>query len=390
MVDAAELLEHLKQETNSMVAETVRLARVDSGSDSPDGIARVCELTAELLDTAGFTAQPRPAGGLSASLTRGDGPRLLVVGHADTVWPAGTAAAWPPQHDGETLSGPGVGDMKGCLVMAAHAIAAAQTTPLDGIGEIEVLVVADEELGSGSSRAWIEERARGASACLGLEAGWPGGGVVVARGAVGALRLQASGQSAHCAGHEGRGASAVSAAAPLVAELEGLSRPEAGVLVTVGVFRGGIARQVVPDAAELAIDLRAPNPESAHALYNEVRGIVERADGPEVSIKLSGGITRPAFPDAASRNLWELARARARELEIPLQPVSSRGGSDASFAAALGVPTLDGLGPICHDSCARGERIEAPSLAERGALMALLIVDLASAWKAETEPQPEA
>ena len=81
--------------------------------------------------------------------------------------------------------------MKGCLVMAAHALGAAQTTTLDGIGEIEVLVVADEELGSVSSRDWIEERARGASACLGLEAGWPGGGVVVARGAVGALTLRA-------------------------------------------------------------------------------------------------------------------------------------------------------------------------------------------------------
>ncbi len=87
-------------------------------------------------------------------------------------------------------------------------------------------MVADEELGSVSSRDWIEERARGASACLGLEAGWPGGGVVVARGAVGALTLRAAGRSAHCAGHEGRGASAVSALAPLVAELERLSRPE--------------------------------------------------------------------------------------------------------------------------------------------------------------------
>ena len=189
MVDAVELLDQLEQETDAMVAETERLARIDSGSDSPGGIARVCELTADLFNTAGFTAHTRPGGGLSATLTPGDGPRLLVIGHADTVWPAGTAAAWPPQHDGNALSGPGVGDMKGCLVMAAHAVGAAQTATLDGIGEIEVLVVADEELGSVSSRDWVEGRARGASACLGLEAGWPGGGVVVARGAVGALTL---------------------------------------------------------------------------------------------------------------------------------------------------------------------------------------------------------
>ena len=116
-----------------------------------------------------------------------------------------------------------------------------------------------------------------------------------------------------------------------------------------------------------------------------MREIVACADRPEVRIALSGGITRPAFPNAASQQMWQLARARAQELGIPLQPVSSRGGSDASFAAALGVPTLDGLGPICHDSCARGERIEVDTLAERGALMALLIVDLAAAWKVQAQ-----
>ncbi len=134
MVDAAELLEQLKQETDTMVAETECLARIDSGSDSPGGIARVCELAGDLFDAAGFTAHPRPGGGLGATLTRGDGPRLLVVGHADTVWPAGTAAAWPPRHDGETLSGPGVGDMKGSLVMAAHALRRRKQLPSTGSG----------------------------------------------------------------------------------------------------------------------------------------------------------------------------------------------------------------------------------------------------------------
>jgi glutamate carboxypeptidase len=383
MVDAAEMLDQLRSETDAMISETERLAVIDSGCDDPLGVARVCELTAELLAAAGFTARIRSGGGLSATLALGSGPRLLVVGHADTVWPAGTAAEWPPGRRAGMLSGPGVGDMKSCLVMAAHALALARSTGLDGIGEIEVLVVADEELGSVSSRAWVEERARGASACLGLEAGWPGGGVVVARGAVGALKLAAFGASAHCAGHEGRGASAVSALAPLVTRLEALSRPGDGELVSVGVFRGGVARQVVPDAAELSIDLRAPSAERAAALLADVRDVVDRAGGGAVRLALSGGITRPAFPAIASRELWELARRRAAELGIPLAPVSSRGGSDASFAAALGVCTLDGLGPICHDSCARGERIEVGSLAGRSALMALLIVDLAAAWRAQ-------
>ncbi len=383
MVDAAEVLARLRSETDAMVAETQRLAAIDSGSDDPDGVARVCELAGELFTAAGLTAQARPEGGLSATLRLGSGPTLLVLGHADTVWPAGTARGWAPRREGDVLTGPGVGDMKASLVMAAHGLAAARTAPLQGIGAIEVLLIADEELGSVASRGWIEARADGAGACLGLEAGWPGGGVVTARGAVGALQLTAVGRSAHCAGHEGRGASAVSALAPLVTALEALSRPEDGLMISVGVFRGGVARQVVPDEAELAIDLRAPSSDRAGALLSDVQAVVGHADQGEVRLRLSGGITRPAFARSASDDLYAIARGRARELGLPLEPVGSRGGSDASLAAALGVPTLDGLGPICHDSCARGERIEVASLAGRAALFALLIVDLAETWNAQ-------
>ncbi len=379
MVDAAALLARLRGKTEAMVTATERLAAIDSGSGDDDGIARVCEGLGEILDAVGFAVRPRAEGGLAASLgARPGGNRVLLLGHADTVWPAGTATTWPVERHGGMLTGPGVGDMKGCLVMAAHAAAAARDLgALAGVGEVELLVIPDEELGSVASRPWIEERAAGAVGCLGLEAGWPGGGVVVERGAVGAVTVTASGRTAHAAGHEGRGASAVAGLAPLVSALEALSRPGEGVLVSVGVFRGGVARQVVPDHAELSLDLRAPSPAVADALMESVTATLTRAGPPEgVTLSLAGGITRPAWPRSASARLWERACAHAAELEMALRAVSSRGGADASFAAALGVPTLDGLGPICHDSCARGERIEIASLAERAALMALLICDL--------------
>lgn len=380
---AQALLAELRGETEAMVAGTEALAAVDSGTEDAAGVARVCAMVGELLETHGFTLTPRPGGGLAATLVLGDGPRLLIVGHADTVWPAGTVAGWPVKRADGMLSGPGVGDMKSCLVMAAHAVSAARRAGVDGVGTIELLVVPDEEHGSVASRSWIEGRARGAGACLGLEAGWPGGGVVVARGAVGALRVRARGRTAHAAGHEDRGASAVAALAPLVGTLERLSRPQDGALVSVGVFRGGVARQVVPDDAELHVDLRAPDAATAAALLADVTAAVSAADGAarDVEVTLEGGITRPAFPARASAHLWTLARTRAGGLGIPLEPVASRGGSDASFAAALGIPTLDGLGPICHDSCARGERIEIASLADRAALMAGLICDLAARWR---------
>jgi glutamate carboxypeptidase len=379
MVDGRELAARLGSETEAMVAEVVSLAAIDSGSGDAGGIARVCDELGRVLSGSGFVVAPRREGGLAATMAGQDraGPRVLIVGHADTVWPSGTAAEWAARRDGDLLSGPGVGDMKGCLVMAAHACAAVRDAGgLAGIGALELLVVPDEELGSVGSRAWIERRARDSHACLGLEAGWPGGGLDVERGAVGALRLTATGRTAHAAGHEGTGASAVAALAPLVASLERLSRPEQGRLVTVGVFRGGVARQVVPDHAEQLIDLRAPTAAAGDELLAGVRSVVAAARTGEVGLQLTGGVTRPAFPRAASEWLWARAVEHAAVLRIAVTPVASRGGSDASFPAALGLPTLDGLGPICHDSCARGERIEISSLATRGALMGLLIADL--------------
>jgi glutamate carboxypeptidase len=377
------LRDELRVATPEMLAAIGMLAAIDSGSYDAAGVARVADAFGTLLEERGFEVATEPVAErgpqLTATLRLGDGPRMLVVGHADTVWPAGTAASWPVARDGDLLSGPGVGDMKASLVMAVFAIDAARRAgALGGLGAVELLVVPDEELGSVDSRAWIESRVHGAAACLGLEAGWPGGGVVTARGAVGAVVVHAHGATAHAAGHEGEGASAVAALAPLVAEIEACSDPATGVLATVGIFRGGEARQIVPGEAELHLDLRAPDAAEADALVARVRAVVAAAaERGAVRFALEGGITRPAFPAAASRDLIALATHRAAELAIPLDPVTSRGGSDASFAAALGIPTLDGLGPICHDSCSRQERIEISSLADRGALLAALLSDIA-------------
>jgi len=384
MVDGRAVLARLQGETEEMISLTTALSAIDSGSGDQAGIATVCELFgSRLTDAHGFTVSPRPEGGLRATLTTGHpGERVLVLGHADTVWQAGTAGEWSVVRTQEMLSGPGVGDMKGCLVMAAHAVSAARAASgLRGIAEVELLVVPDEELGSVGSRGWIEDRARGAAACLGLEAAWPGGGVDVERGAVGAITVTAHGRTAHAAGHEGAGVSAVAALAPLVGELEALSRPHEGLLVTVGIFRGGTARQVVPDHAELSVDLRAPETVQALALLDQIDAAVHRAGAiSEARLVRGGGITRPAMPRTVSGELYALMAVRASELAVPLHPVNSRGGSDASFPAALGVPTIDGLGPVCHDSCARTERIEIASLAQRGALMALLLCDLGQTW----------
>ena len=369
MVGAGELRGELANELPAMIEEIERLASIDSGSYDVAGVEAVADGFGELFAARGFEVT-RTGHELTARRELGAGPTLLLLGHADTVW----AKGWPVTRDGDWLRGPGVGDMKGCVVMAAHALGVALAHEPERLGAVEVLIVPDEELGSPASRAWIEERARAADACLGLEAGWPGGGVVVARGAVGAMYVTARGRTAHVAAHEDAGASAVSVLAPLVAELEAGTGD--GAQASVGVFRGGTARQVVPGEAEIHVDLRAPDAAAADALLARIHAAVGATGREGVELEVSGGFTRPPFEEERSRRLWALAQARASELGIPLVAERSRGGSDASFAAALGVETLDGLGPICHDSCARGERIEIGSLVDRGALLAGLVLDV--------------
>jgi glutamate carboxypeptidase len=375
-IDARGYAQALESRLPRMLELIEATVAIDSPSDTPDGVGAVAGLIAAELAELGFTVEMQDVAGHGPQVTAhrrfGSGPDVLLLGHSDTVWPAGTAAAWPCTRTDDMITGPGVGDMKSNLVMAVAALAQfAGAESSARIGEVTVLIVPDEELGSPASREWIEAAARRADVCLGIEPGRPGGGVVVARGAVGAVRISAEGVSAHTTAVGG--SSAISALAPLVHELEGLSDREAGVIVTVGTFTGGTARQVTPDHAEMEVDLRAPSQQSADRLMAAVRSRVDAA-----GLALSGGFTRPAFePGAASRRLYDVVVAASASVGLPVHEVRERGGSDASFAGALGIPTLDGLGPITHDSCSRDERVEIQSLVSRGAVLARLLQAIA-------------
>jgi glutamate carboxypeptidase len=265
--------------------------------------------------------------------------------------------------------------MKGGLVMACEAVRALLDFGFDGVAEIRHILVPDEELGSAASRAWIEEEVRSADFVLVLEPARPSGAVVVARGAVGAVVVRARGVSAHAA-NLSDGASALRALADNVAPLEDLTDFDCGDIINVGVLRGGDARQVVPATAEMHIDLRARTDAAAQSLLSRVLEILRVPRDPRVAIEISGGITRPAFPRSASTALVATAARAAAALGVDYPAVESGGGSDGSFAAALGRPTLDGLGPICFDACSRRERIVVDSLFDRAAILAALIANL--------------
>lgn len=357
-----------------MLAQLAALVAIGSGSSDGAGIDRVGETLAHIWADLGF-AQSRHDVGAAADLRvfsrRGSGRgRLLILGHMDTVWPAETAASWPFTCDDTTAAGPGIGDMKGGLVVAHAAIHALIEAGAKLPAEIRLLLVPDEELGSIHSRKMIEAEAQQADWVLVMEPARPDGSIIAGRGAVGALVAKAQGVSAHVL-NRASGASAVRFLAERVALLEGLDG------VGVGILRGGEARQVVPPTCEMHIDLRAPDAATAAILLHRVEQILLPPQGSRVTCTLSGGITRPAFPRESSDALFARAARIAAELGIAYGAVVTQGGSDGSFAAHLGRPTLDGLGPVCFDTCSRQERIAIASLAERAAVFGALIAELA-------------
>lgn len=378
---ATDLRAALEPRTAEMLALVKELVSIEAGSYDAAQVAKVGEALGARWKSLGFVERQHPLaerGPQRSFHFKGTGRgKLVILGHADTVWPAGSQPDWGFSEDGTHAYGPGVGDMKGGLAMAWFAVDALVKAKHVLPAELVMVLVPDEEIGSVGSRAWIEDCVRDADAVLVLEPTRPGGGVVVGRRAVGAIKAFYTGRSAHAAVNSAEGASALRAAARAVLALEGLTDLSRELVVNVGILKSGAARQVVPYEAEMHVDLRAAWPEDIPKLESNVRRIIEHTGDPRVTVKMEGGWSRPLFPETASQSLYALAERFAHELGAPIRPVVSSGGSDGSFAGALGRPTLDGLGPICHDTCSRREKIEIASLAERGAIFGALIASLA-------------
>jgi len=380
MSTCSDLLESLRPRTAEMLALVEQLVRLEAGSYDAAEVAKVGETLGARWKSLGCVERQHPLEGRGPQRSfhlkgRGKG-KLVILGHADTVWPAGSQPDWGFSADGEFAYGPGVGDMKGGLAMAWFAVDALIKAKKALPAELVMVLVPDEEIGSVGSRAWIEDCVRDADAVLVLEPARPNGGLVVGRRAVGAIKATYTGRSAHAAINPAEGASALRAAANAVGALEALTDLSRHRVVNVGILRAGAARQVVPHEAEMHIDLRAAFAEDLPKLEADVRAILADTGDPRVKVQVEGGWSRPLFPESAGQALYERAEAFAREIGVAVTPVVSSGGSDGSFAAALGRPTLDGLGPVCFDTCSRRERIVVASLAERGAIFGALIGSL--------------
>jgi glutamate carboxypeptidase len=299
--------------------------------------------------------------------------QILLLGHFDTVWPVGQLERMPLARQDGRLHGPGVFDMKAGIAIGMLATRALLERAPALPHRIVMLWTTDEEIGSESSRAAIEEEASRSAAVLVLEPSLPGGAVKTSRKGCGGYQLTVRGVAAHAGIEPQKGASAVQELAHQILRINALQDLERGISVNVVQVSGGSRSNVIPDEARAVVDVRVPTAEAAAEVEAGFRRL--RTVDPRTSLETRGGFDRPPLERTDQvRRLYSEACAVARELGQELGEGGTGGGSDGNFTAALGVPTLDGLGAVGDGAHALHEHVDIESLADRAALIAGLII----------------
>ena len=356
------------------------LVSIESPTDDKAAVDRCSDEFRRRATAAGMRVrvEPRSGAGDHSVAEIGDGgPRVLLVGHLDTVWPHGQIARMPLQRRDGRLWGPGTLDMKVGVSMGLLAARAVFETQAPPAGRVAMLVTSDEETGSDTSRELIEREALASDAVLVLEPALAGGPLKTSRKGIGQYVLAVTGVSAHAGVDPAKGVSAIRELARQILAVEALHDLDRGVSVNVGVVSGGTRPNVVAEEARAVVDVRAPSTADADRIDAAFRAL--RPVLPGARLTVTGGFERPPMERSAGvAALYAHAQAAAAALGQTVAEGGTGGGSDGNFTAALGVPTLDGLGAVGDGAHALHEHVELECLVPRTALLAALIARLLS------------
>ncbi|RSM57335.1 glutamate carboxypeptidase [Amycolatopsis sp. WAC 01376] len=349
---------------DAMIEDLRTLVEIESPSGDIKALTASAEAVAALVEArlGGTATLVESAAGPHVRWSGGGEPRVLILGHHDTVFPIGTLARRPFAVTDGRVTGPGVFDMLGGLVQAIHGLAA-----LDDLTGVEILVTADEETGSHESRALIEERARACGTVLVFEGAADGGGLKIARKGCGTFEVVITGRASHAGLEPEAGVNALTEAAHQVLDIVALGRPEIGTSVTPAVASAGTASNVVPASATVVVDVRVESAAEKERVEAGFAALTPRLEGAEIVVR--GGIHRPPMPGSAAADLF----AVAGRLLPGVAGVAVGGGSDGNLTAAIGVPTLDGLGAGGGGAHADHEYLLVESMAERVDLVTGLV-----------------
>ena len=372
----------------SRQAETLKLVRSLVETESPSGYLEGSRAAASLIANAAKEIKcvnaieriESPGYGEHLRLrafgdAKDDSGTILLIGHTDTVHPCGTLLERPWREDGGRIYGPGIFDMKATCVLALETLRACHVLDLTPRRPVVLLLTCDEEDGSLTGRALVEEEARRAHSVLVLEPPASGGRVKTARKGTGIFSIEAKGIAAHAGLEPEKGASATLEIARQIVRLQELNDSPSGVTINVGVVHGGTRLNVVAAHAQAEVDVRYSRPIDARRLEEAILNV--KPFDERVKLITKGGINRPPLERTEKvAGLYALARKVAAALDFDLGEASVGGASDGNFAAAMNVPILDGLGIEGDGAHAAHEYIIVDKIAERGALLTGLIASL--------------
>ncbi|MFF4255256.1 M20 family metallopeptidase [Streptomyces sp. NPDC001663] len=357
---------HMPDDLNidAMIDDLRTLVEVESPSRDVEALTTSANAVASVIENrlGGRAVLVESEAGPHVHWSGGGDRKVLVLGHHDTVFPLGTLERRPFKVDGGHATGPGVFDMLGGLVQAIHGVAT-----LEDRSGVEILVTADEEVGSRASRALIEERALACGAVLVCEGAADGGGLKTGRKGCGTFEVSVTGRASHAGLEPEAGINALVEASHQVLHIAALGRPDIGTTVTPTVASAGTLDNVVPAEAKVVVDVRVESAAEKERIESAFAALTPHVDGAKVSVE--GAIGRPPMPESASAELFALAQ----RLLPGIEGRAVGGGSDGNFTAALGVPTLDGLGAVGGGAHADHEYLVVDSMAERANLVAGLV-----------------
>jgi glutamate carboxypeptidase len=365
-----DVLRAVGSKENRLVDRLRSLVEIESPSGDKAAVDRAGALVARWAEAQGGDVKRHPQAAfgdvLEIRFGRGLSGRVLLLGHLDTVWPIGTLARMPWREADGKLFGPGVLDMKSGVVMALEAIDACRALSL--MRPVTLLLNSEEEIGSPVSRAITEKVARTCETVLVLE---PAQGLAykTSRKGIGNYTLRVEGVASHSGVDFEKGHSAVLEMARLIETVSALTDLKKGLTVNVGTVSGGTQSNVVAAECTATVDVRIVKASDGVKIDKAMHGL--RVNDPECRLTVTGGINRPPMERGPGTiELFKRARERAQALGLKLEEASTGGGSDGNFTAAIGVPTLDGMGSVGAGAHAEHEHIVRAHLIERAALLA--------------------
>lgn len=384
-MNPTELIGFYQEQENQILQTIGEMVREETPSNDKERLDIFVERLADRFSGAGLETEiissPTRGNHLRGLFENGrfvenpDAAPALILCHYDTVWPVGSLATHPFRVDDQGWAyGPGIFDMQSSLALAETVLRGIQSLGLRLPRPVTLLATSDEEVGSLTSRELIEEEASRSAYVLVLEPPLPGGKLKTTRKGGSHFSLEIKGRAAHAGVEPEKGISAVQEMAHQILALHELTDLEAGTTVNVGVVTAGTRPNVVAAHAEAHIDVRAWTAEEMRRVSEAIMDLQPNLSGTELVV--TGGENRPPLERSVTGGLFEQARRIARPLGIDLQEAGTGGGSDGNLTGAMGVPTLDGLGIPGDGAHADNEHIEVDKIAERAAILTLLLQEL--------------